>query len=36
MCEFENEKEEDPRKTRSYPMTPRGMKDYDELNFLAP
>ena len=36
MCEFENDKEEDPRETRSYPMTPRGMKNYEEFDFLAP
>ena len=36
MGEMENEREEDPRKTRSYPMSPRGMKDYEELDFLAP
>lgn len=33
MGEWENDKEDDPRRTRSYPMTPRGYKDYDDVNF---
>lgn len=33
MGEWEDDKEEDPRKVRSYPMTPKGMKEYDDVNF---
>ena len=31
MIDFDTEKEEDPRRTRSYPLTPRSMKDYEAL-----
>ena len=33
MIEFESDKEEDPRKVRSYPLTPKGKIEFEELHF---
>lgn len=31
MGEWEDDKEEDPRKVKSYPLSPRGYKEYDDM-----
>ena len=36
MCEHDNDKEDDPRECHSYPMTPKGQKEYEDFRFERP
>ena len=36
LCEHDSDKEEDPRECHSYPMTPKGQKEYEDFRFERP